>query len=241
MTEAERSGDMEAVASALVNANRILAHQAVLDAFGHVSVRHPTLTGHFLISRSMPPAAVTAADVMVLREDGEPTGHDSRRPFLERFIHCAIYRARPDVGAVVHSHSPEVIPFGVVREAPLRPIFHMAGFIGEAAPVFEIRDTGGDATDMLIRTPALGAALALSLGGSPVVLMRGHGSTCVGEDLKQAVFRAVYLAVNARVQMQASQLGRPCFLTPAEAAHADAVNHGQIDRAWSLWCSEVAV
>ena len=241
MTESGRPATIDEVAAILVCASRILAHHEVLDAFGHVSVRHPTLTDHFLISRSMPPAAVTAADVMILQKDGNPAGHESRRPFLERYIHSAIYRARPDVGAVVHGHSPAVIPFSVVRETPLRPIFHMAGFIGGAAPIFEIRDTAGDATDMLIRTPALGNALALGLGDSSVILMRGHGFTCVGEDLKQAVFRAIYLAVNARIQAQATQLGRPCFLSPAEAANADTANHGQIDRAWALWCSQIAI
>ncbi len=177
---------------------------------------------------------------MVIRNDGEPADGDSRRPFLERFIHSAIYRARPDIGAIVHSHSPAVIPFSVVSEAPLRPIFHMAGFIGTKAPIFEIRDVAGDASDMLVRTPELGDALAGCLGNSATVLMRGHGSTCVGDDVKQAVFRAIYLEVNARIQIDASHLGRPSFLSPAEAANADAANRGQIDRAWALWCSEVA-
>jgi ribulose-5-phosphate 4-epimerase/fuculose-1-phosphate aldolase len=233
--------ELATVQATLVLANQILAHHAVVDGFGHVSVRHPTIQNHYLISCSMPPAAVSVDDLMVIGDDGEPTGGDSRRPFLERFIHSAIYRARSDIGAIVHSHSPAVIPFSVVSEVPLRPIFHMAGFIGTEAPIFEIRDVVGDASDMLIRTPELGGALAGCLGDSAaVVLMRGHGSTCVGADLKQAVFRAIYLEVNARIQVAAHQLGNPSFLSSAEAANADAANHGQIERAWALWCSEVA-
>lgn len=236
-----RSTDLATLRVTLVIANRILAHHKVVDGFGHVSVRHPTMKNYYLISRSMPPAAVGADDLMVIGDDGEPTDGDARRPFLERFIHSAIYRARPDIGAIVHSHSPAVIPFSVVSEVPLRPICHMAGFIGTKAPIFEIRDSAGDASDMLIRTPELGSALAGCLGDSAaIVLMRGHGSTCVGANLEQAVFRAIYLEVNARIQSAAHQLGEPSFLTPAEAANADAANAGQIERAWTLWSSEVA-
>lgn len=233
------SDSIAEIEGAVVMANRILAHHQVLDAFGHVSARHPTLGDRFIISRSMPPANVTAADLMHLLDDGTPVGDDARRPFLERFIHASIYRARPDVQAIVHSHSPVVIPFSVVNEAPLRPIFHMAGFIGAKAPIFEIREFAGDASDMLVRTEALGDALAKCLGNSTVVLMRGHGSTCVGSDVRQVVFRSIYLAVNAQIQTAASMLGKPTFLNAAEAANADRENSGQIDRAWALWCSEL--
>jgi ribulose-5-phosphate 4-epimerase/fuculose-1-phosphate aldolase len=234
------STELATVQADLVLANHILAHHQVVDAFGHVSVRHPIMENHYLISRSMAPAAVGLADLMGIGEAGEPVSGERRRPFLERFIHSAIYRARPDIGAIVHSHSHAVIPFGVVREAPLRPIFHMAGFIGSRAPIFEIRDVLGDTSDMLIRTPELGSALAECLGDSAaVVLMRGHGSTCAGADLRQAVFRAIYLEINARIQISAHQLGNPLFLSAAEAANADASTLGQIERAWALWCAEV--
>jgi ribulose-5-phosphate 4-epimerase/fuculose-1-phosphate aldolase len=238
MTE-EAESPVEVARASLVLANHILAHHSVLDAFGHVSIRHPVRSDRFIISRSMAPAAVNDADLMIIRDDGRPLDEVGHRPFIERFIHSAIYKARPDVCAVVHSHSSEVIPFGVVRDAPLRPIFHMAGFIGAQAPIFEIRDYAGDASDMLIRTPELGDALAGALAMSAVILMRGHGFTSVGADLKQAVFRAIYLATNARIQINASRLGTPLFLNQAEAANAEATNNPQIERAWALWCRDV--
>lgn len=222
----------------LVLANHILADRQVVDGFGHVSVRNPDDPSLFLISRSMAPALVTEADLMMVDHDGVP--HDSRPAFLERFIHGAVYRARPDVAAVVHSHSPSVIPFGIVPGVPLLPSYHMAGFLGGGAPVFEIRDTTGDGSDMLIRSLALGTALAETLGGEAAVLMRGHGSTVVGATLRQAVFRAVYLEVAARVQLQAAALGPAIFLSPAEAAAAAAANDGQIDRAWEVWAAAVS-
>ena len=232
--------EVKATRKALVHANHILAYHGVLDAFGHVSVRHPSFNDRFLISRSMPPAAVTDEDLMVIHDDGKPADGEPHRPFLERFIHSAIYNARADVAAIVHSHSPAVIPFSVVSESALRPVFHMAGFIGPNVPIFEIRDIAGDASDMLVRTPEIGAHLAACLGDSTIVLMRGHGSTCVGADVKQAVFRAIYLAINAQIQSSARQLGTPTFLNTAEAANSDAANSGQIERAWDLWRSEVA-
>jgi HCOMODA/2-hydroxy-3-carboxy-muconic semialdehyde decarboxylase len=227
-----------AVLDDLVAANRILFHQRVVDGFGHVSMRHPARPDRFLLARSIAPALVGPADILEFALDGTPTEAGGPKPYLERFIHGEIYRARFDVGAVVHSHSPAVIPFGVVPGVPLRPICHMSGFLGAATPVFEIREAAGPASDMLIRTPALGAALADRLGGAAVVLMRGHGSTVVGGDLRQAVFRAVYTEVNARLQAEALRLGLPVFLTMEEAAAASAANDGQIDRAWNLWLAE---
>ena len=223
------------LAEELARANHILFDQGVVDGFGHVSLRDPDRPKRFLISRSMAPSLVEEADIMRLDLDGEPESGDDRRPYLERFIHAEIYRERPDVMAVVHSHSPAVIPFGVVREVALKPVCHMSGFIQDQAPVFEIRDTAGDASDMLITSRELGAALAVDLGGNSVVLMRGHGSTVVGTTLKQAVFRAVYTEVNARLQSEALRLGTPVYLTPQEAQAASNVNDGQIGRAWDLW------
>jgi len=225
--------------SALVCASRILALKQIVDAFGHVSVRDPQHTGQFLISRSMAPALVTAQDIMCCTFGGEPCEGEMRRPFLERFIHAAIYRARSDVGAIVHSHSQGVIPYGIVPQVPLRPAFHLAGFLACPPPIFEIREAAGDASDMLVRTLALGEALAQRLGDSAVVLMRGHGSTAVGKDLPEVVFRAIYLEANARIQSEAMRLGAPVFLNPAEAARAAAANAGQVQRAWELWRHEV--
>ena len=227
---------MDEAIEELVKASHILAAQGIVDGFGHVSMRHPHDSGRFLIARSMAPALVGPADIMQLDLHGDPCDGDQRRPFLERFIHAAIYAARPDVGAVVHSHSPSVIPFGVVPSCPLRPVFHMAGFLGGAAPIFEIRDAGGDATDMLVRDEPLGQALAATLGEHAAVLMRGHGSTTVGAHVREAVFNAVYLETNARIQAAAMQLGEVTFLNPAEAANTAEAQRGQIDRAWDLWC-----
>ena len=223
----------------LVLANQILYHLGVVDGFGHVSVRHERDPERFLLARNMAPALVTAEDVMTFALDGTALG-DPRAPYLERFIHGSIYRARPDVGAVVHSHSASVIPFGVVSGVTMRPLFHMASFLRGAVPVFEIRDAAGEDNDMLIRDEALGDALARSLGDGPVVLMRGHGSTAVGRDLRETVFRAFYTEANARVQADALRLGAPTFLSDREALRSSESNAGQIARAWDLWSRSVS-
>jgi HCOMODA/2-hydroxy-3-carboxy-muconic semialdehyde decarboxylase len=223
----------------LAVANRILFHQGVVDGFGHVSLRHPARPDCFLLARSMAPALVTVDDIICFGPDGEPLDARGRPVYLERFIHSEIFRARPEVMSVVHSHSPSVVPFSVVRDVKLCPICHMSGFLAPAAPVFEIRDTAGPASDMLIRDRRLGEALARSLGPHAAVLMRGHGSTVVGTSLRQAVFRAVYTEVNARLQAEAMRLGTVTFLTDAEAAAASRTNDGQIDRAWNLWRLQV--
>ena len=219
----------------LAIANRILFQQGVVDGFGHVSVRHPRHPDHFLLARSMAAGLVTVDDILTFGPDGEPRDAMGRAVYLERFIHSEIYRVRPDVAAVVHSHSPSVVPFSVVRGERLRAICHMSGFVGAAAPVFEIRDVAGDASDMLIRDPRLGAALAAVMGQDAVVLMRGHGSTVVGGGLRQAVFRAVYTEVNARLQSEALRLGEVTYLSEGEAAATSATNDAQINRAWQLW------
>jgi ribulose-5-phosphate 4-epimerase/fuculose-1-phosphate aldolase len=219
----------------LVAANHILFDQGVVDAFGHASVRHDQDPNRFLLARNMAPGQVTAADILQFALDGTPLDAGDRRVYLERFIHGAIYRARPDVMAVVHSHSPAILPFSVARKARLQPICHMSGFLGAGAPLFEIRDTAGPASDLLVRDDRLGRALADSLGSASFVLMRGHGSTTVAPSLKLAVYRAVYAEVNARMQMQALQLGDPEYLTPAEAATAMESTEGQVERPWALW------
>ena len=220
----------------LVAANRILYNEGVVDGFGHVSVRHDRHAEHFLLARSMAPGLVTPADIMEFDRDGEPVGADSRTPYLERFIHSEIFKLRPEVQAVVHSHSPTVIPFGATN-VPLQPIYHMGSFLGSGVPVFEIRDAGGPGTDMLIRNPALGAALAASLGSHAVALLRGHGNVVIGGSIREVVFRAVYTEVNARLAAEALRLGRGqvTFLNQAEAAAATATNQAQIGRAWDLW------
>lgn len=218
----------------LVWANRILVNENVLDGFGHVSVRDPQQADRFLIARSMAPALVTADDVLGCDLDGTVHDTQGRRTYMERFIHSEIYRARPDVLAVVHSHSPALIPFGVTG-ARLRPICHMSSFLGSLTPVFEIRLSGGESTDMLVRNTALGRALADTLGPHPVALMRGHGGVAVGVSLPQAVFRAVYTESNARLQAQAMALGAVEYLSAGESEAASETNNGQLDRPWQLW------
>lgn len=223
----------------LVTANQILFNRGVVDAFGHVSVRHDRFPDRFLMARNLAPAQVREDDVMAFALDGTPLGGDERRPTLERFIHGSIYRARPDVGAVVHSHSAGVIPFGIVSGVPLRAVCHMSSFLGEGIPIFEIRDAAGVENDMLVRDERLGDALARTLGTSAAVLMRGHGSTAVGKDVREAVFRAVYTEINARLQSEALRLGSAVtYLSEAEARGATIANQGQMARAWDLWSKE---
>jgi HCOMODA/2-hydroxy-3-carboxy-muconic semialdehyde decarboxylase len=219
----------------LVVANHILYRERVVDGFGHVSVRSPDNPNRYWISRSLAPALVTADDIVELTLDSTPVAAGTPGSYLERFIHGEIYRARPDVQAVVHSHSASVIPFGVVPGATLKAISHMGGFIGEGTPVFEIRGTAGNGSDMLVKTPELGAALAKSLGSHNMVLMRGHGATMIGVSIRQAVYRAIYAELNARLQSEALRLGTPNYLTKEEAANAALANDVSMDRAWDLW------
>lgn len=226
-----------ALVDKVVIANRILYRQGVVDGFGHVSARHAQSPGHFLLARNMAPGLVRREDIVTFDLDGTALDAAGRRVYLERFIHGEIYRARPDVQAVVHSHSPSVIPFGVTG-TPLQPVFHMSGFLAEGSALFEIRDVAGD-TDMLISNGGLGVALAAALGSRSAVLMRGHGSTVVGSSVEQAVYRAFYAEVNARLQIQARQLGEVTYLNAAEAAKAAAINDTQLPRVWELWTQEI--
>lgn len=219
----------------LVAANRILVDQGVLDGYGHVSVRHPANPSRYLMARSLAPALVTAADILEYDLDSNAINAAGTPLFIERYIHGEIYKARADAKAVVHSHSPSVIPFGVTGQ-PLRPLYHMSAFLRDAVPVFDIRAATGEMTDMLVRSPQIGAALAKTLGDHPVALMRGHGAVAVGPTLPHVVFRAVYTEMNARLQAQAMALGGPVrFLDPEEARKAEASLDGTLGRPWELW------
>lgn len=214
--------------------SRVLADFGVLDGFGHVSARSPANPNHFLMSRSLAPALVTADDIMEFDLDGNPVDARGRSVFLERFIHAEIYRARPDVMSVVHTHSPGVIPFSV-SQVPLRAMYHNPSFLAVGVPVWDIRKDFGD-TNMLVSNPAIGKSLAAALGDKPVVLMRGHGDVTVGPSVRVAVFRAYYTDVNAKLQAQALALGgEPNYLTPAEGEKADKTNLVVMDRIWNLW------
>ena len=217
----------------LVAANRILAMEGVLDGYGHVSVRSDKHPERFYMSRSVAPQLVKVSDLMEHGPDSEPVG-DDRRPYLERFLHGEIYRQRPDVMAIVHSHSDAVIPFGITRSA-MKPVYHMASFLYTGVPVFEIRKTRKD-NDLLIRDNELGQELAKSLGKCSCVLMRGHGMTVVGDSLPEAVFRAVYTQTNARLQTAAGTLQGPIeFLSEEEGKRATLTNRGTVERPWELW------
>jgi ribulose-5-phosphate 4-epimerase/fuculose-1-phosphate aldolase len=221
----------------LVYANRILYDQGIVDGLGHVSVRHPTQDGVFLLSCNRAPGLVKRQDIVCYDLDGNAVSDTTERPYLERFIHSEIYRARPDVVAVVHSHSPSVIPFAITHN-PLKPVFHMSGFLGSGSAHFEIREAAGN-SDMLIRSAYLGEALAKSLGEHNCVLMRGHGSTVVGSSLEQVVYRAIYAEVNAKLQLAANGLGEISFLNEEEAKLASDMNDGQIPRSWNLWVTRL--
>jgi len=222
----------------LVAANRTLARLNVLDAFGHVSVRDPRNPHRYLISRSIAPESVTAGDILLLDLDSETVDpRDEGKPlYRERFIHGEIYKARLDVNAVVHSHSPTVVPFTVTR-AKLRPLLHNAGFLGLGVPLFEIRKVAGDGTDLMILTPDLGRDLAKKLGNdAAVVLMRGHGDSVVAPSLPNAVFRAYYTEINARQQLQAITIGGPInFMTKAESLTSNDAMLRASARPWALW------
>jgi HCOMODA/2-hydroxy-3-carboxy-muconic semialdehyde decarboxylase len=235
----KKSGSPRLAASAaliedLVAGSRILADQGVLDAYGHISARSDKRPERFIMSRSRAPALVTAADLMELDADSEATGGDERKGFIERYIHGEIYRRRPEVMAVVHSHAPSVIPFGVTKTR-LRPIYHMGSFLWSGAPVWDIRKVRDD-NDILVRDRPLGASLAEALGGCNCVLMRGHGMTVIGENIQEVVFRAIYTEMNARLQLHAETLEGPIqFLSDTEGKRSSAANRGTLERPWELW------
>jgi HCOMODA/2-hydroxy-3-carboxy-muconic semialdehyde decarboxylase len=227
----------EEIIDNLVTASRILANEGVLDGLGHVSVRHPDNAQHYLMSRALAPALVTPSDIMEYDLDSKLVEGPGRELFLERFIHGETYKARADVMAVIHSHSPTTIPFSISR-TPLQPVFNGAAFLSPAVPVFDIRQVAG-MTDLLIGNGELGKALSMTLGEGAVALLRGHGNVVVAETVQQAVYRAVQTELNARLQLQAAMLGGPLiYLASEEAAKVNARSGPeatQIRRTWELW------
>lgn len=218
----------------LVLANRILFNEGVLDGFGHISARDPSHPERFHLSRMIAPALVTTEDMLEVDLEGIVHDMQNRRTYVERFIHSEIYKARPDVLSIVHSHSPTVIPFGVTGTR-LRPVCHMSGFLGGKTPVYEIRDFIGERSSLLVTNQKLGKALADTLGMNNVALMRGHGSVAVGSSIKQAVYRAVYTEVNARLQAQSLALGDPIYLSDGECEETTDAMDVHLDRPWQLW------
>jgi HCOMODA/2-hydroxy-3-carboxy-muconic semialdehyde decarboxylase len=218
----------------LVTANRILAMEGVLDGYGHVSVRSETNPNRYYLSRSLAPDLVEAGDVLEFDLDSKPIDPQGRTSYIEAFIHGEIYRARPDVNAVIHTHAPALIPFGVT-DVPLRPIYTMGAFIGGGVPIFDIRTATAETTDLLIRNAALGRALAQALANHGAALMRGHGAVVVGASLQDAVGRSVYLQINAALQLQAITLGGSIqYLDTDEARKLETIPN-RYSRAWEMW------
>lgn len=230
----------------LVCANHILYVEGVVDGFGHVSVRHDGRDDRFLLAAGVAPATVTPEDILEVDFDGEVRDVAGRRSYLERFIHSEIYKARPDVVAIVHSHSPAIIPFGVTK-ATLRPVCHMSGFLGFSTPVWDIRDVAGENNDMLVRNAKLGKALAESLATVDFALMRGHGSVTVARSLKLVVARAIWAEMNAKLQTEAMRIAAMTgddevnYLTPGEATGSMTINETVVDRPWDFWKAKARV
>lgn len=226
--------DAEVLAE-LVTANRILAREGIVDAFGHVSIRHPGQADRYWLSRARAPECIERADIMEFALDGTPIDPRGRKPYAERYIHGAIYESRPDVRAVVHTHSPGIIPFGVTGVA-LRPVMHMCASMGTEVPVWDSRTAFGD-TNLLVTSVAMARDLAAGLGKEPVALMRGHGAVVAGGSLREVVFNAIYLELNANLQQRAAALGDVTFLSDGEVRAILATRSSfTFERAWEYWC-----
>jgi len=226
---------LDRVLEELVTANRILAREEVVDSFGHVSVRHPERPDRYLLSRARAPDCIQMDDIMEFTLEGEPVDARGRKPYLERFIHGALYESRPDVQSVVHNHSPSVIPFGVTG-MKLKPLLHMCASIGHDVPCWDSQDRFGDTT-LLVENMEMGRDFARTLGPGRTALMRGHGAAVVGKTIRHAVFISVYLELAAKLQMQAMPLGNVKFLTDGEVEKiVNRTGPYTIDRAWENWC-----
>jgi HCOMODA/2-hydroxy-3-carboxy-muconic semialdehyde decarboxylase len=239
---AEANAEITQLIEDLVAANRILYKQGVVDGFGHVSVRHPTDRNRYFMSASLAPGRVAKDDIMEFDMDSKPIDMRGRSIYSERFIHSEIYKARADVNAVLHSHSPTVVPFSV-SQTPLRAIVNSAGFLAPDVPVFEMRKFAGSRS-LLVTNAELGKALAGVLGDRPVALMRGHGNVVVGPNIRRMVSRAIYTEVNARLLVQAITLGGPIvYIDEVEAKAGEAVRDRNdvghaVDRTWQMWVEE---
>lgn len=219
----------------LVTANRILAREGVVDAFGHASIRHPEHADRYVMSRARAPECIDVDDLMEFTLDGNALGAGGRNAYAERFIHGAVYEARADVQAVVHNHSPSVIPFGITA-APLSPVMHMCASIGSEVPVWDTRTRFGD-TNLLVTDMSMARDLAGTLADRPVALMRGHGCVVAARSLREVVFISVYLELNANLQMKASSLGDITFLSAGEIEAVMGTRRSfTFERAWEYWC-----
>lgn len=237
-TKTEKT-DLDLLLHDLVVANRILANEGVVDAFGHISLRHPDHPDRFFISRSLGPELVTEADLQEFTLDGTQVGGERLPPYAERAIHGAVYEARPEVVSICHNHAPSVIPFGTTG-VRLRPIFHVGGMIGNDVPVWEPSDEFGD-TDMLVRDLDQGRSLARRLGSARVALMRGHGAVVTGATIRETVIRSVYMLRNAELQLAAESLapGKVRYLSEGETERTKDWAQASLsqDRAWGTFAA----
>lgn len=222
----------------LVTANHILAHEHVLDSFGHISVRHPEKSDRYFLARARAPQLVEIDDIMEFTLEGKSVGGEPGKPYSERFIHGAIYERRADVMAVVHNHSPNVVPFTVTPQE-MRPIMHMCAPIGADIPNWDIRKNFGD-TNLLVTNLEIGRDFAKTLGSHTVALMRGHGSTVVGRSVREAVFTSVYMELNAEMLIKALSMGEVTYLSDGEIAAVTRARAGfTFERGWENWCNRV--
>ena len=226
--------DLQTLLKDLVVANRILAHENVVDAYGHVSIRHPDRPDRFFLARSRSPELVTLDDLVEFDLDCNPIDQRGRAIYIERPIHGGIYQARPDVNSVIHNHSLEVIPFSISKTTKLRPVFHTAASIGTEIPVWDIREKFGD-TNLLVTTMPQGQDLAKTLGQGWVALMRSHGCAVAGTSIYDAVHTSFYLKINAGLQSEALKFGEVTYLSPGEIERMSRLQHGPTSRAWEYW------
>jgi len=223
----------------LVAANRILYTKNIVDGLGHVSARHDKDPNLYVMAAEKAPGLVEREDLAIYDLDSNARTLSDRRPYNERFIHGEIYKARPDIKSVIHCHTPSLVTF-CVCQVPLRPLYHMSGFLGRGVARFEIREFAKEATDMLVSSPQLGASLAKVLDDKQIVLMRGHGATMAGQSVKHSVYRAIYAALNATMQMEAMHMGEITFLSDEEAMKGMDINDRFVERSWALWKLEAA-
>ena len=220
----------------LVVAYRTLAEHGILDAYGHVSMRSPARPDRYLLSRALAPELVMLDDIMEFTLESEPLDPQGRELYSERFIHGELYRSRPDVNAVVHNHSPTIVPFSITPDVKIRPLTAVTSFIGLGVPTFEIRDFQMG-SDMRILTNELGRNLASVVSDKPAALMRGHGAVVVAPDIATVVARSIYLELAAQQLLQAMMMagpgGRVITLDDAEVAAVQA--RQEFSRPWLLY------
>jgi len=236
----DQNPTVKAAVEELVLANHILYDQNAVDGYGHISVRNPTNPNTFFLARSVAPSVVKAEDIMEFDMNGKALNGDTRVAYGERFIHSGILKTRPDINSVIHGHAAPILSYGLTGTS-LRPIYHMSAFLGEGAPIFEIRNFSkpNPDTDMFISNTELGDALSKSMGLQYFVLMRGHGYAAGADSIKKAVFRTIYAIQNASIQSEAMKMGQVQYLSPGEATAAQETIEKTIGRPWQLWSERV--